>query len=177
VSTICLGALGSRTYASMTRRGMHDPVPSPDEALVRAHAECSEVFEAWIARHEPACYAPVARVVQFVPGGFITECVTHIGKPEGVAAELADVVLSLSYYAYRVGLPGIWLELDPHPCSLPCTVVEAIGRVHHGIAWREIEVAIVWCFAIAHELQIDLPAAIERKAAYNDVRPPTTRRL
>jgi NTP pyrophosphatase (non-canonical NTP hydrolase) len=180
--TICLGALGSRTYVSMTRRGLHDPEPSRAEVIVRAHAECSEVFEAWLRRFEPvpAGSYGVGTILQFVCANgmhFTTEYLGFGGKPEGVAAELADVVLTCAYYTYRFVSRSIWDDWSPDCGSLKGSIVEAIGIIHTAITMHDARDAISWCFTIAAALQIDLHAAIERKAAYNDVRPPTTRRL
>ncbi len=179
--TLDIAELGRRTFDSMQRRGMHDPLPRHAEIYVRAHAETSEVFEAWIRRYQPPPEAIGGLIrIGAAPGGgqFLAEWRDPKGKPEGVAAELADVVLTCCYIAHRRGTAA---EIPYEPEELTVrqgeSVVTLIGHVHSSIAAQEIWLAIDWCFTIAARLGLDLRASIERKAAYNAQRPATECRL
>ena len=48
---IDLNRLGAETFAGCERRGMHDPLPSVVEVLMKTTAELGEEFDAWIFRH------------------------------------------------------------------------------------------------------------------------------
>lgn len=84
---ITLKCFGADTWASCMRRNMQPGEQSVGENVAKIHAEASEALEAWMVRDNTGgkyYYGPD-------------------GKPEGVIAELADVVLSCALLAHKLG--------------------------------------------------------------------------
>jgi hypothetical protein len=178
-----------RTHVASERAGyFRNGVPKFLEAVVRVHAEISEAFEAWIKRFTPSAeLGDEDQIIGTINLGtheedFVSEW--RVGtKPEGVAAELADVVLAaccaMTLRPHLVEeCASIDLRAEPRRKALRHhTVVERLGILHKHAAAHDLDYVIYDTFFLADDLGIDLHSAIERKATYNDNRPGTTARM
>lgn len=87
-----LNAVRDKCLSQAEKLGWHDPehpVPVP-EMVALLHSECSEMLEAY-RKHEPLSWTD------------------EKGKPQGMASELADIIVRVGHYA---GALGVDLEYE-----------------------------------------------------------------
>jgi hypothetical protein len=75
-------------YATAKEKGWHDPAPSVGEEIALIHRELSEALESF-RNEEPLLWF------------------TDEGKPEGIAAEYADVIIRIADICRRRDIPLI----------------------------------------------------------------------
>lgn len=80
-----LNELATRAYETAEAKGWHNPPPSIPEQLALVHSEVSEALEAFRVGDDGLRIA-------------------DNGKPEGMASELADVIIRVGHIAKRLGI-------------------------------------------------------------------------
>ena len=159
-----LKELQIEVHALAVEKGWHDNERSVPELLCLVHSEVSEALEAYRVRGLESWHR-------------------DDGKPEGVASELADVVIrlldmsehcdvELSVLGVVIGtqlrenmtVPEMLCVIHDHICDIPWVT---FGNEFTGtmcVAWSHV-------FIVAKYLNIDLASAILEKHEYNKTRP------
>ena len=199
---INLSELQREAHAIAKDHGWWDEPRTFGDCIALVHSELSEALEAYRER-ELEAYTPPDDVIgqpgklgttrQPHPfpgvGGYVNVKVST--KPEGVASELADVVIRVADMAehYGVDLAGYRLTAGFSAWSGRESFGEWLGEAHwmlsqafetfyadtkYNSGWRAVSQRladiILWAERMAAHYGIDLDAAIEAKMEYNRTR-------
>lgn len=177
-----LNAMRDEAYATSKSKGWYEKgrgdVPT---LLALVHSEISEALEAWRETGDEGIQGvEIAHsVAPWAPGQ----------KPEGVAAELADVVIRIGDMAgaYELDLnasskvpprrhPNFWKGADL-PTRLAFLHADVSNGLMHWNATRSTEMLALHLYEVVAETQqicddfkIDLDAAVRAKMAFNKTR-------
>jgi hypothetical protein len=151
--------------------GIEDRTMGDDLALL--HSEVSEALEAYRDHgYDDATLGEPITVTEL--SGHETQ--VGIPKPEGVGAELADVIIRLLDTYHRrelVGRPRWWrIALDDVPpgYAYGMTFGDWMTHLHFLIATRQFAQVLPYIAGVARQANVDLFAEVERKIAYNVTR-------
>lgn len=184
-----LNRMRDEAYETSKSKGWYEKGRSDIPTLFSLiHSEISEALEAWRASGDEGISTDAAKVLRQWdetwdrkgPGG---------DKPEGVAAELADVVIRVGDMsgAYEIDLAAA-VDLAPVPMgvaaelSFPARLAFLHSTISRALdnwaAVRNIDCIAVGLgelllgvFAICDMYKIDLSAAVTAKMAFNKTRP------
>lgn len=161
--------LQAEIMATCEALGWYEDDRTHGEDLALLHSEASEALEAY----RDHGYADATSTYV----GHAAECGDNPPlKPEGVGAELADVVIRLLDTVGRWDMPDPWWLEDTlgHviPFRMPLrTFGDKVAKVHHSIAVRDFELVLRTLLDIAVDAEVDLEHEVIRKMAYNRTRP------
>ena len=173
-----LAELQREAHAIAKEHGWWDEERSFGDLIALVHSELSEALEEY-------------RLREFYSYGSIGDMVVAYGapesKPEGVASELADVVIRVADMAehYGVDLSNLpvsrhyWEDHSPITLNADCSFGDWICIIHRIVAstsWRTSGLSVLARVVravqqMAAHYGIDLDAAIEAKMEYNRTRP------
>lgn len=198
---LTLAQIQTEAYATACEKGWHDrPLRElPGDWVGDAPLSMFVHHDRVLAKHA-LMHTELTEAAECLEAGDIT--LRHAdGKPEGFAAEAADIVVRVcdttKALGVDFGISDVWLTLAADgPAALDirgaalrrdevrvalCWLERVRQRIDRATeaarvddwqAYREaLSMALVYVASICAGLNIDLPAAIEAKMAYNKTRP------